>query len=126
MTITNTPAGTQKVTMVDGVMHVEASKMPMAMLCEALSRYVDHPVVDMTELKGNYQVVLDISQEDIRAVMRSLGAAMPAGAGGATDASEPGSSILTSVQQLGLKLEARKAPLDMIVIDHLEKLPTEN
>jgi uncharacterized protein (TIGR03435 family) len=127
MTITNTPAGTQKVTMVDGVMHVEASKMPMTMLCEALSRYVDHPVVDMTELKGNYQVVLDISQEDIRNVMRSVGAAMPAGAGGATDnASEPGSSIVTSVQQLGLKLDARKTALDMIVIDHLEKLPTEN
>jgi uncharacterized protein (TIGR03435 family) len=127
MTITNTPAGTQKVTMVDGVMHVEASKMPMALLCEALSRYVDHPVVDMTELKGNYQVVLDISQEDIRAVMRSIGAAMPAGAAGATDtASEPGSSIVTSVQQLGLKLDARKMPLDMIVIEHLEKLPTEN
>jgi uncharacterized protein (TIGR03435 family) len=127
MTITNTPAGTQKVTMVEGVVHVEASKMPMSMLAEALSRYVDHPVVDMTELKGNYQVVLDISQEDIRNVMRSVGAAMPAGAGGATDsASEPGSSILTSVQQLGLKLEARKSPLDMIVIDHLEKLPTEN
>ena len=127
MTVTNTPAGTQKVTMVDGVMHVEASKMPMSMLCEALSRYVDHPVVDMTQLKGNYQVALDISQEDIRNVMRSVGAAMPAGAAGATDtASEPGSSILTSVQQLGLKLEARKMPLDMIVIDHLEKLPTEN
>jgi uncharacterized protein (TIGR03435 family) len=108
-------------------MHVEASKMAMSMLAEALSRYVDHPVVDMTELKGNYQVVLDISQEDIRAVMRSVGAAMPAGAGGATDtASEPGSSIVTSVQQLGLRLEARKVPLDMIVIDHLEKLPTEN
>jgi uncharacterized protein (TIGR03435 family) len=127
MTITNTPAGTQKVTMADGIMHVEASKMPVSMLAEALSRYVDHPVVDMTELKGNYQVMLDISQEDIRNVMRSVGAAMPAGAGAAADsASEPGSSIVTSVQQLGLKLDPRKTPLDMIVIDHLEKLPTEN
>lgn len=126
-TITNTPAGTQKVTMVDGVMHVEASKMPMSMLVEALSRYVDHPVVDMTELKGNYQVVLDISQEDIRAVMRSVGMAMPAGAPAASDtAAEPGSSIVNSVQQLGLKLDARKMPLDMIVIDHLEKAPTDN
>ena len=127
MTITNTPVGTQKVTMVDGILHVEASKMPVSMLAEALSRYVDHPVVDMTELKGNYQVVLDISQEDIRNVMRSVGATMPAGGAGATDtASEPGSSIITSVQQLGLKLDPRKTSLDMIVIDHLEKLPTEN
>ncbi len=125
MTMTNTPAGTQKVTMVDGAVHVEASKMPMSLLVEALSRYVDHPVVDMTELKGNYQVVLDISPEDIRNVMRSVGMA-GAPAASADSASEPGSSILTSVQQLGLKLEARKMPLDLIAIDHLEKLPTEN
>jgi len=127
MTSTNTPAGTQKMTMVDGVMHVEASKMSMPLLVEALSRYVDHPVVDMTGLKGTYQVVLDISQEDIRNVMRSIGMAQAATAPGAADsASEPGSSIVNSVQQLGLKLEARKMPMDMIVIDHLEKLPTEN
>jgi uncharacterized protein (TIGR03435 family) len=31
-----------------------------------------------------------------------------------------------SIQQMGLKLEARKAPLALIVIDHLEKSPTEN
>jgi len=127
MTMTNTPAGTQKVTMVDGVMHVEASKMPMSMLVEALSRYVDHPVVDTTELKGNYQVMLDISQEDIRAVMRSVGMAMPAGAPGAADtAAEPGSSVVASLQQLGLKLEPRKSPIDLIVVDHLEKMPTDN
>jgi uncharacterized protein (TIGR03435 family) len=113
-------------TMVDGVMHVEASKMSMSMLVEALSRYVDHPVVDTTELKGNYQVVLDISQEDIRNVMRSVGMAGPVTAPGADSASEPGSSIVNSVEQLGLKLQARKMPLDMIVIDRIEKLPTEN
>jgi uncharacterized protein (TIGR03435 family) len=126
MTATNTPVGTQTMTMVGGVMHVEASKMSMSLLVESLSRFVDHPVVDMTELKGNYHVALDISQEDMRNVARSVGAALPAGAAGAETASEPGSSILTSVQQLGLKLEARKAPLELIVIDHLEKTPTEN
>jgi len=125
MTATNTPAGTQKMTMNGTTMHVEASKMPMSMLVESLSRFVERPVVDMTGLKGNYQVALDISQEDLRNVMRSVGAAMPAGAP-AADASEPGSSIVTSVQQLGLKLEARKMPIDLIVIDRLEKAPTEN
>ena len=35
-------------------------------------------------------------------------------------------SISNSVQQLGLKLEARKAPIEHIVIDHIEKMPTEN
>jgi uncharacterized protein (TIGR03435 family) len=102
--------------------------MPMTLLIEQLSRFMDHPVVDMTDLKGTYQVVLDISPEDIRNAMRSAGVAMPAGAaGGAADtAAEPGSSVMASLQQLGLRLEARKTPLEMIVIDHLEKLPTEN
>ncbi len=127
MTVTNTQAGTQKTTVVGGVKHVEASKAPMSMLAEALSRYLDRLVVDMTEIKGNYQVALDISPEESRNAMRAVGAAMPSGAGGATDtASEPGSSVLTGVQQLVLKLEARKMPLEFIVIDHPEKLPTEN
>jgi uncharacterized protein (TIGR03435 family) len=47
--------------------------------------------------------------------------------GGPAQASEPsGSSIFTSVQQLGLRLEPRKEQMDFIVIDHVEKTPTEN
>jgi uncharacterized protein (TIGR03435 family) len=42
-------------------------------------------------------------------------------------ASDPsGPTLLSGLQQLGLKLDARKAPVDMIVIDHVEKTPTEN
>ena len=53
------------------------------------------------------------------------GAAGPAGLAGA--ASDPGgSSIFDSVQKLGLKLEPRKVPVEMIVIDKIEKTPTEN
>jgi len=50
------------------------------------------------------------------------------GAGAAADAApDPaGLSIFTAVQQLGLKLEPRKTPIDLVVIDHLEKNPTEN
>jgi uncharacterized protein (TIGR03435 family) len=48
------------------------------------------------------------------------------GAFGAPDG-DTGPGLFTAVQeQLGLKLEARKAPLDLLVIDHLEKLPTDN
>ena len=53
------------------------------------------------------------------------GAAGPAGLAGA--ASDPGgSSIFDSVQKLGLKLEPRKVPVEMIVIDKIEKTPTKN
>jgi uncharacterized protein (TIGR03435 family) len=36
------------------------------------------------------------------------------------------SAIFAAVEQLGLKLESRKAPMDLLLIDHAEKSPTEN
>jgi uncharacterized protein (TIGR03435 family) len=127
--------GPVRVSMVNGSMHMEAAKMTMAALADTLTPFVDHPVVDMTELKGNYQVGLDLSMEDMRNMARLAGRAMPGlmpGGGepprlAAEGASDPsGSSVFASVQQLGLKLEPRKAPVDVIVVDHLEKAPTEN
>ncbi len=137
MTVSNgLGSGTVKITMANGAMHMESAKMSMAQFAEALARFVDHPVVDMTAIKGNYQVALDLSMEDLMNAARSAGMQAPGpgrGAGGmpgrgpAEGASDPSdSSLFTNVQQLGLKLEARKAPVDLIVVDHLEKLPTEN
>jgi uncharacterized protein (TIGR03435 family) len=89
----------------------------------------------MTELKGNYQVALDISMDDIRNAARKVGVAIPnmgpggGGAGAASavpEASDPQGSIFNAVQQLGLKLEPKKHQLPTIVVDHVEKLPTEN
>jgi uncharacterized protein (TIGR03435 family) len=134
MTVSNgLGSGTVKMTMANGAMHMESQKMSMVQFAEALSRFLDHPVVDMTAITGNYQMALDLSMEDLMNAARSAGVQVPAGAGGmagrgsAEGASDPSSSSLfNNVQQLGLKLEARKAPVDQIVIDHLEKLPTEN
>jgi uncharacterized protein (TIGR03435 family) len=43
------------------------------------------------------------------------------------DADPVTSPIPSNLQiQLGLKLDARKAPIEMIVIDHVEKIPSEN
>jgi uncharacterized protein (TIGR03435 family) len=125
---------TQRVSMSNGVMHMELSKATIAQMVEALSRFVDRPVVDMTDLKGNYQVALDMTMDDIRKAAQSAGMTIPAGAalpGGDAkspdDASDPGGgSIFRSVQEMGLKLDPRKAPLELIVVDHIEKTPTEN
>jgi len=38
----------------------------------------------------------------------------------------PGDSMFSALQAVGLKLEPRKAPLDVLVIDHIERTPTEN
>ena len=130
VTMKGGPMGQMKMSMADGKMRMEAAKMDMPMLAEFGGRFLDRPVIDMTELKGNYQVVLDVSMEDLKNVARAsgMGAMMGANdAGKAGEASDPGgSSIFNSVQQMGLKLEQRKAPLVFIVIDHLEKAPTEN
>jgi uncharacterized protein (TIGR03435 family) len=129
MTINGGPQGPMRMSMVDGKMHMQAAKMNMSMLAEFASRFVDRPVVDMTELKGNYQMALELSMDDLKNVARAAGVGMGGGDAGkaSADASDPsGSSIFMSLQQMGLKLEARKAPLALIVIDHLEKVPTEN
>jgi uncharacterized protein (TIGR03435 family) len=113
-------------------MHFENSRISMAQFAEGMSPMVDRPIVDMTGLKGFYQLSFDVSMEELMAIARRAGA-LPAGAGGgaagspADAASDPsGGSIFNTVQQLGLKLEARKEPLEHIVVDHAEKMPTEN
>ncbi len=125
----------RKMTMVDGHMRMELDKIDMAGLAEALSRFVDKPVVDMTDLKGNYQLAIELSMEDLMNVARAQGMQIPgAGAAGAASNSRPaetiadpsGSSVFSSVQAMGLKLESRKAPIETIFIDHVEKTPTEN
>ena len=118
----------------NGTMRLEAPKMTMAALADSLSRFFDRPVVDLTELKGSYQVALDLSMGDLLNAARSAGFMAP-GMGGGRDGARPpadaasdpsGTSIFAAVQQLGLKLEPRKAPIDLVVVDHLEKNPTEN
>jgi uncharacterized protein (TIGR03435 family) len=132
MTVKGGPMGQMRVTMADGRMHMEAAKMSMPSLADVATTFVGRPVVDMTELKGNYQVTLDLSMDDLKNIARAAGMTMPGGPGGnggqgLADASDPsGSTIFVSIQQMGLKLEARKAPLPFIVIEHLQKSPTEN
>jgi uncharacterized protein (TIGR03435 family) len=124
--------GSMRMTMADGKMHMEAAKMSMATLADTATSFVGKPVVDMTELKGDYQVVLDLSLGDLMHVAQNAGVPIPGGTAaiGGQDsgqASDPGgATIFESIQKMGLKLDARKAPLDYIVVDHFEKSPTEN
>jgi len=117
----------------DGQMHLEAAKITMAGLAELLTSFVDRPVLDMTELKGGYQVTLDLSMLDVMAAARAQLGGNFGGPGGpganavVPAASDPsGGAIFSAVQKLGLKLDARKASVETIVVDHLEKTPTEN
>jgi uncharacterized protein (TIGR03435 family) len=106
-----------------------AKKMNMPSLAEMLARFEDRPVIDMTELKGRYDLTVDIAPEDFQPLMiRSAvtaGVNLPPEALRMLEGSADG-SLQTGLQNLGLKLDARKAPIDMLVIDHAEKTPSEN
>jgi uncharacterized protein (TIGR03435 family) len=133
MTITGLPqGGTLKMSMTSAGIHLESSTMDMPTLVTQLTQYLDRPVFDETGLKGNYQIGLDLSMEDMMSLMSKNGFAGGggpppgrgdfgpnpfAGAGGESS----GSSILMSIQRLGLKLDSRKSPMPMLVIDHFGK-----
>jgi uncharacterized protein (TIGR03435 family) len=107
----------------------EARKLAMPGFADTLTRFVDRPVVNMTELTGNYDFTLELSPEDFRAMtIRSAiaaGVVLPPQALQLLDGVS-GDSLFTALQTLGLKMEPRKAPLEVLVIDHISRVPTEN
>lgn len=134
MTMSTKETGTvQMVPTETGSWRMDASGITMEAFATLLSQYAGRPVLDQTELKGRYQVSLELSMDTIMTVARNMGMNTAGGkprdaVNPADAASEPsaGGSLFASVQQLGLKLESRKAPYDMVVIDRVEKAPTEN
>jgi uncharacterized protein (TIGR03435 family) len=96
----------------NGAVAMALTKHPMEFLVASLSGHLGQPVTDATGLKGNYDFRLHYT----------LGLQAT---GTEADNSEP--TIFEAVQeQLGLKLVKKNAPVDILVIDHLEKLPTQN
>ena len=86
---------------------LQAQSMDMAHFAPILSRPVGDPVVDKTGLTGNYDIKLSYAP-----------------------ANNPNSDLpdlFTALQeQLGLKLESQKVPVEALVIDHVDRIPTEN
>jgi uncharacterized protein (TIGR03435 family) len=110
----------------DGFVRVRPGPLPVAFgdgnifgggqtvseLVNYLSSELKAPVVDKTGLTGKYDYNLEFS--------RAPGAATDNLADSAPD-------FVTAVRdQLGLKLESKKGPIDLLVIDHIEKTPTAN
>jgi len=92
--------------------------VPMGILAGVIRQSVDRPVLDDTGLKGSYSFKLAWSED------KRIGP----GAATRTEASDPAEapSIFTALQEtLGLKLESRKAPIEVLVIDRIER-PSKN
>jgi uncharacterized protein (TIGR03435 family) len=89
-------------------------------LALTLSRYVLRSVVDRTELGGRFDVALEWTPSPGEGLQTTVAASAP------PRGPDDGPSLVTAVkEQLGLKLEAARGPVDVLVIDHAEH-PTEN
>jgi uncharacterized protein (TIGR03435 family) len=107
-TLHEKPAGTGTSTS-GGRGTLKGTNVSMAYLADFLSRELDQPVQDQTSLPGVFDVSLEWSPDQTN------------------PASDRLPSIFTAVQeQLGLKLQAQKVIVDVLVIDRAERVPTEN
>lgn len=97
--------------------HYEGTNVSMSSFAEFLARQEDLPVLDMTGLPGVYNFKFDFVPQSRRA----------ADAKGDSALENPGPTIDQVIEEkLGLRLENRKAPIEVVVVDHAEKIPTEN
>jgi uncharacterized protein (TIGR03435 family) len=103
----------------------EGKKFTMDVLASQLERYLDRPIVNLTELKGKYDLTPEDYQAMLIRVAIAAGLVLPAQV---TRLAEGNSvpSLMDAFQQAGLKLDSRKAPLDFLVIDQARKTPTDN
>jgi len=110
----------------------EAPAITFEGLAELLDRVIPlpSPVIDMTGLKGRYQVVLEVSLNDV------IGA-RPATPGAGGDPTTIDNARMDrdevvlrafndGLRKLGLQLEHRQGPVETLVVDHVEKTPTGN
>jgi len=88
-------------------------QMPLSRLIGFLRFELDRPMVDLTGLEGFYDVDLRWPREE------------PAGGPG-PDAGNMGTLFAAMEKQLGLKVEPKKLPFEMVVIDRVDRVPTEN
>lgn len=118
---------------------VTVQNMTMTQFAAQLQRiapgYIRLPVQDATGLEGSYTFTLSFSPAG---AVRGVGGGGRGGAAGmdggpapagAPDASDPSGAIplpQAIEKQLGLKLELRKRPVNVLVIDRIERTPTEN
>ena len=125
-TVRGGPSGNMRMRMQDGIMHMEMERVSMDRLAAMLSQFVDRPVVNMTDLKGDFQVTLDLANSIAIDAGRRMGRPDDTGHADGEAPDPGGSTIFQSVQNLGLKLDARKSDIERLIIDHVEKAPSEN
>lgn len=97
----------------NGAVTMEVTGIPMSDLSDTLARELSATVVDRTNAEGKYSFVLHWSNEDPNGGQAEMGAA-------------EFSAIQNAIATLGLHLQGTKVPVQVVVVDHMERVPTEN
>ena len=107
-------------------------------LADRLTEMLSRPVTDGTGLTKKYDITLTFSTEGLNLNMGGRGGFGPGGPGGPGGGpgggpegmqpqGDPPPDLFAAIQgQLGLRLDAKKGGVDLLVIDHAEKAPVEN
>jgi uncharacterized protein (TIGR03435 family) len=103
---------------------LSANSVPISQFVGLLQGQTDRRIIDETGLSGLYDIHLQFNRE--ATPVRPVSAATSSGPESVPVASNPSDSFLFSaIQELGLKLEAAKAPVEVLVIDYVN-MPSEN
>ncbi len=111
-------------------MRIQGSAVTLEQLAVRLSNLINRPITEATGLKGTYDLTLTCADPEVYGPPPSpppplSGAAIGQEAAPAVAAAVP-TIFLALQQQLGLKLEQRKGSIDFLVLDHVERTPSEN
>ena len=99
--------------------HFEATKITMKKFADLIGHEAGRPVTDATGLEGVYDFTLDWSP--------AAGLRLDAGESGAPAPAAGGPSVFTALEeQLGLRLESGKGPIEVLVVDKVERTPLGN
>jgi len=109
-------------------MFLSARMASVVDLASELSGPARRPVVDGTGLTGLYDFTLEYSMDVPGGNAGTAGPAVQPGQAAANEPSAPSYPSLAAAieQQLGLKFESRKGPIDVLVVDRVESAPKEN
>jgi uncharacterized protein (TIGR03435 family) len=102
--------------------HMEFTSATPASFSSAMSVLLARPVVNMTDIQGYYDITLNVTRGDLAGLRLPSDGAAP----DTLPKNSASSSIFAAMQELGLKLESRNAPIEHIVVDSAEKIPTGN
>jgi uncharacterized protein (TIGR03435 family) len=107
--------------MIPGGVSMTAPSATLASFVEIVSHFTSRPVLNLTGLEDRYDLQLTFALEATPRLPPGLDTQSVS-----QSSAEPAPSIFDAVQQLGLRLEPRKASVEILTVTNIERTPSEN